>query len=195
MFGTVTAASAALVADQRGFLPGTGVGGGFTGTIPQSFQPATDNLAGVDVFLFSVAASLPGGGLDTTADVSLAVFTATGPEDTAYATGSPIVTDNFALDTLGTREGWAEFRFAPVLVTPDTYYVLEFTTSSGAFGTAAGDPYPRGQAIEAGLGRDGFDIHFITYTDDEFVPVPLPGAMVLLAPLLGLLGWTARARR
>lgn len=181
---------AATVADQRGFSPASAVSGGFTGTVAQSFQPGLTNLAGVDVFLFSVAKFISGGGIDYTADVSLSVFTASDPEDATYLAEPPIVAADFALDTMATREGWAEFRFAPVAVIPDTYYILELMTDNGAFGTSSNDGYTRGQVIEPGLGRDYFDVHFVTNA-----AVPVPAAWALFTPLLAATGWYGRRRR
>ncbi|MGR8918850.1 MAG: hypothetical protein ACU85V_04475 [Gammaproteobacteria bacterium] len=178
-------AGAALVEDQRAFSASSGVSGGFTGTVAQSFQPGAENLAGVDVFLYSVARFIPdgGGAVDYTADTTLSVYSASGPEDFSYVANPPLTTAAFFLDTGTSREGWAEFRFDPVAVTPDTFYVLEFTTDNGAFGAASSDPYARGQALESGLGRDYFDLHFLTFSDDSFA-VPLPAGIWLLAPAL-----------
>ncbi len=188
------AAGAALVEDQRGLSAGAGVSGGVSGTAAQSFRPAADNLAGVDVYLYNVAALIAGGGgaLDYTADVSFALYAADDIEDFGYAGGAVLATDTFFLDTGTSRTGWAEFRFGPVPVTPESFYVLEFSTDNGVFGAASSSTYDRGQWLEFGLGRDYFDLHFVSYFDNAFT-VPLPPAAWLLTSAMLLLA--ARGRR
>ncbi len=178
-------ASAALVVDQQGFGPTTGVGGGFTGVARQSFRPTADNLAGVDQFFYSVARFVDSG-IDYTTNVSLRVFEASSQEDFGYAANDPLVEAALLLDTDGTREGTAAFRFAPVAITPEDWYVLEFTFNSGAAATSASNPYARGQAVEFGSQRDYFDLDFVTYSDDAFV-VPLPPAAALFLPAVLML--------
>lgn len=191
------AVPAALLVDQQGFVGNVGVSGGWSQIVRQSFQPGADNLAGVDVYLYNVAQWIDGGpDIDTTASVSFALFTATGPEDFGYIANEPLATGAFFLDTQGTRNGWAEFRFAPLAVTPDTYYVLQFTADNGIFGVTAQSSYTRGQVLEPGLQRDYFDLHFVTYMDDAYVSsVPVPAAAWLFGSGLLALAGTARGRR
>lgn len=185
-------APAALLVDQQGFVGDVGVSGGWTQIVRQSFQPGAENLAGVDVYLYEVARWIDGGpDIDTTATVSFSLFTATGPEDFGYTANASLASGEFFLDTQGTRRGWAEFRFAPLVVTPDTYYVLQFVADNGIFGVTTNSGYVRGQVLEPGLERDYFDLHFVTYTDDAFVPaVPVPAAVWLFgSAMAGLLAF------
>ncbi|MFA7593813.1 MAG: hypothetical protein WCY26_08750 [Thiohalobacteraceae bacterium] len=189
-------APAALIVDQQGFVGNVGVNGGWSQIVRQSFQPAADNLAGVDVYLYEVAQWIDGGpGISTMANVSFSLFTAMGPEDFGYVANAPLITGSFFLDTQGTRTGWAEFRFAPLPVTPDTYYVLQFTADNGIFGVTTLSGYTRGQVLNPGLERDYFDLHFVTYTDDAFASaVPVPAAAWLFGSGLLALAGTARRR-
>ncbi|MGB1142704.1 MAG: VPLPA-CTERM sorting domain-containing protein [Halioglobus sp.] len=186
---------ATLVVDQQGFLPTTQRSGGVTGTGVQTFVPTQSNLAGVDIYLFSVAQFLfdGSGGIDFTADVTLNVYAASGPEDFQYDENGAIVSSALLLDTQGTQEGWAEFRWNPVAVTPATFYALEFTTDNGAFAASSDNPYGAGQRLEPGLGRDYFDLQFITYYDEGFAVVPVPAAAWLFGS--AVLGLAALRRR
>jgi hypothetical protein len=185
---------AALVADQVAFGPGTGVSGGL-GTVGQSFQPAATNLAGIDLSVYSVAKFTGNGGeIDYTADLTLSLHAASGPEDFLAFSTTPLVTVNYFLDTGTSRAGIAEFRWAPFEVTPDSYYAISLTTDNGYFAASSVNPYTRGQVMEFGLQRDYFDLDFITYYDDEFTSaVPIPAAAWLFTS--GLIGLSAVARR
>ena len=177
-----TGAQAALLVDQQG---ATNYGGGVSLGI-QSFTPARGNIAGIDVFLYSVAKFADGGPeIDYTANITLNLYTASGQEDFGYAANGSLLTDTFFLDTAGTREGWATLRFDPIALTPETFHIMELTTDNGVFAVAANDPYSRGQRLEPGIGRDYFDMRFVTYYDSGFSSVPLPAAAWLFgsAPL------------
>ncbi len=175
---------AALVIDQEGFGPSDGVSGGWTGTRAQSFQPAANNIAGVDIYLYSVAKWIDDGPeIDYTANVSFSLYAASGPEDFGYAANPVLADGTFFLDAGTPRVGWAVFRFAPVPVTPETYYVLQFTTDNGNFGVTTNNTYKRGQTLEPGLERDYFDLHFITYSESTFVPEPATLVMLGLGGL------------
>ncbi len=185
-------AHAAIVIDQQGLTSSDVVSGGVNPGI-QSFQPSVNNIAGIDVFLYSVAKFDGNGGIDYTADVTFSLYQATGPEDFSYASNSVLASGTFLLDTLTTREGWAEFRFAPLAVTPDSYYIFEVTTDNGFFGVSSNNSYLRGQRLEPGLGRDYFDMHFISYADTEFNAIPLPAAAWLFGfAMTGLAGFKIR---
>jgi len=186
-------AGAVLIEDQRGLIGGAGVSGGFSSPIAQSFTPSVNSIAGIDVYLFNVAKFVTGGGVDTTANVTVSLYAASGIEDFSYASNPLLVSDSFFLDTAGTRSGYAQFRWSPFAITPETFYVMELTTDNGVFGAASTSPYARGQALESGLQRDYFDLDFISFYDDAFnAQAPLPASGLLLAVGLGVLGFSRR---
>ena len=185
---------AALVADQVAFGPGDIVSGGL-GTVGQSFQPGATNLAGIDLYLYSVAKFTGNDGeIDYTANLTLSLHAASSSEDFSAFNTPALVTANYFLDTGTSRTGTAEFRWTPIEVSPDSYYAISLTTDNGVYGAASNNPYTRGQVMEFGLQRDYFDLDFTTYYDDEFTSaVPIPAAAWLFAS--GLIGLSAVARR
>jgi hypothetical protein len=187
-----TNANSALIIDQQSTYS---VSGGVSTQI-QSFTPAADNIAGVDAYLYSVASFIEGGSeINYTANVSLKLYAASGPEDFLYINNDALATANFTLDTGTSRTGWAELRWDAIQVTPETYYIMELTTDNGVFGNGI-NTYDRGQRLEPGLQRDYFDLNFKTYFDDTFVSsVPIPAAVWLFGSgLIGLIGIARRKK-
>ena len=186
-------ASSALMLDQEATYS---VSGGFGGTIAQSFTPSVDNMAGIDAYLYSVASWIDGGPeINYTANISINLYEASGPEDYSYSSNDVLATASFFLDTGTSRTGWAELRWDAVELTPESYYIMELTTDNGVFGVGT-NTYDRGQILEGGsLQRDYFDLNFKTYYDESFVPttVPVPAAVWLFGS--GLLGLIGLARR
>jgi len=185
-----TSANAALIVDQESTYS---LSGGFRTAI-QSFMPEADNIAGVDAYLYTVASSIEGSSeLNYSANVSLNLYAAGGPEDFTYTNNEILATASFLLDTGTSRAGWAELRWDAIQVTPDTYYIMELTTDNGNFGVGI-NTYDRGQILENFFERDYFDLNFRTYTDDAAVSaVPVPAAVWLFSS--GLIGLASFARR
>ncbi|MGR8949269.1 MAG: hypothetical protein ACU84Q_14570 [Gammaproteobacteria bacterium] len=183
-----TQVSAALLTDQITFGPTTGVGGGL-GTVGQSFQPSATNIAGIDLFVYSVAKFTGNNGeIDYTANLTLSLHAASSTEDFSAFSTPALVSANYFLDTNSSREGTAEFRWSPIAVTPDSYYAISLSTDNGVYGAASTNPYARGQVMEFGLGRDYFDLDMTTYYDDTFGVVPLPASVWLFgSALFGLI--------
>lgn len=185
-------ANSALIIDQESTYS---VKGG-VGTYVQSFMPEANNIAGVDAYLYSVASYIDGGPeINYTANVSLNLYAASGPEDYSYVNNDVLASASFFLDTGTSRTGWAELRWDAIQVTPDTYYIMELVTDNGVFGSGT-NTYDRGQRLEGGsLQRDYFDLNFKTYYDESFVAttVPVPAAVWLFGS--GLVGLIGLARR
>ena len=165
-----------LEIDQRG---GSAGGGGYGSPVVQTFMPAQDNIAGIDVLI--------GGSAVLTADVTVNVFS---EADLASPLATATILDH-------PRGDIAEFRWEPVAVVPESVYRMQFIAGallvvSHVSNTV--DPYTRGNIIEAD-GNLNFafeDALFTTYYDADFAPVPLPGAIWLIGAALAA---TLRYRR
>lgn len=187
-------ASAALVVDQESLFQRAG---GFSGAAVQSFLPSVNSISGIDVFMYQIATN---NGSNTT-HMTAKLYKANGPEDFNYISNPVLASANILLDTTANFnrfEGWAEFRWNAVTVTPESYYVIALTADNGTFSisstTAGNNPYSRGQILEASAQRDHFDLNFKTYYDDNLVSaVPVPAAAWLFGS--GLLGLVGVARR
>ena len=125
-------ANSALISDQEAVY---GVSGGW-GSVVQSFTPTANNIAGVDAYLYSVSSFIDGGpAINYTANISINLYEANGPEDYTYTSNAVLATANFFLDTGTSSTGWAELRWDAVELTPETFYVMALTTDNGVFGT------------------------------------------------------------
>lgn len=175
--GACMAGSAAggLVLDQQG---PTSANSGFSGVLVQSFRPAADNVAAVDMFIGGTAAF--------DADVTVGLY-ATFDGETPGGLLASASLDDVPRNTL------ASVEWAPVAVVPEQTYFLVFdVTNNLGVSTFTGDgsAYDRGQIWAGGTPFATSDAVFATYSDDEFV-IPAPGA----ATALLLVGAVARRRR
>lgn len=160
----VSYASAGLVLDQTGAPV---VSGGLGDPVAQSFTPAADNIAGLDIFISGTAA------FET--DVTLTLFDT---YDEAAGFSGELYTATVA-DV--PRSTFAEFRFPAFALQPEREYYMLFELSDLlVIGAGVGDPYARGRVILGGGNFSTADLVFRTYQDDEFV-IPAPGAAVALA--------------
>ena len=178
-------ANATLLTDQQG---ATGANGGFGGEIVQSFTPAQNNIAGVDVLISGTAA------LD--ANVTLEIFTTMTPIG-GFAgidlTGLLVTQTLLAVP----RNTTAQFRFGPIGVTPEQLLYMRFQTGLLGVGAFVPGPYSRGDIITLSNGADsGADAIFTTYYDDTYTgEVPVPATALLMAPVLGAIALLGRRMR
>lgn len=176
-------AEAALVLDQEG---GTVANGGLGAPVIQSFTPADDNIAAVDVLVSGTAAFEN--------DLTVNVYS-----DYASGSLSGLLATGF-VDDVG-RGTTARATWTPVPIAPEEIHYLEFVLSQDAgerglvIGVLTGDPYDRGAVLEGGGNLHGgtVDAVFKTYSDSGFTAIPAPAA--LPAGLLGLAALAARRGR
>jgi hypothetical protein len=155
-------AQAGLIVDQVG---ATIVGGGYSTRAAQSFRPAIDNIAAIEVYIYSNAQP-------TTVTVSL--------YDT-YSGGTSLS----GLLATTTLTGVARDTFAlalfdqPVSVTPEAeyYFLVEVASGVVAGQRSTPSPYDRGQVLFAGGNIQGGDLVFRTFA----IPGAGTGATVALA--------------
>ena len=193
-------ANAALVVDQESLFQ---VSGGIGGKSAQSFLPSVNSISGIDVFMSGAGKAISGtSDINYVTNVTAKLYEANGPEDFNYISNPVLASDSFVLNPnnlAALRDGWAEFRWNPITITAESYYIVEFTSDNGFFAvsstTAGNNPYSRGQLLEFNaLQRDVFDLNFKTYYDDNLVSaVPVPAAAWLFGS--GLIGLVSIARR
>lgn len=157
-----TAAHADLVVDQIG---ATFVSGGYTTFAAQSFTPAADTLAAIEVAIIGTAA--------LTADVTVSVYSdwsgGSTPESLSGLLGSATIIDV----PRGTEQ---LFTFDQVIsTTPETTYYFLVETGMLATGSNRQNQYDRGQVIFGGGNISNADLFFTTFA------VPAPSAAALLA--------------
>ena len=163
--------AATLFDDQIGAMFANG---GYGDPVVQSFAPAQNNIAGVDVLVSGTAV--------LSDDVTVSLYS---DEDLTNLLISESISNH-------PRNTTASFRWDAIPVTIDAVYYLEFITGSlgiGSFVSNTTDAYTRGDIVAAG-GNTGFnfkDAVFKTYYDADFSPVPLPGAVYLLVSATFLL--------
>lgn len=166
-------AHADLVIDQVG---ATFVNGGYSTAAAQSFTPAADTLAAIEIFVGGTAAF--------TADVTVSVYSGwTGGSNTDSLTGllgTTIINDV----PRGTTQ---LFIFDEVIsTTPETMYYFLVETGALTVGANRQNEYSRGQVIFGGGNISNADLVFTTFA------VPTPSTAALLG--VGLLTATRRRR-
>lgn len=167
------AAHADLVVDQVG---ATFVSGGYSTFAAQSFTPAADTLAAIEVAIIGTAAF--------TADVTVSVYSdwsgGSTPDSLSGLLGSATIIDV----PRGTEQ---LFVFDQVIsTTPETVYYFLVETGMLATGSNRQNEYARGEVIFGGGNISNADLFFTTFA------VPAPPAASVLA--IGLLA-AARRRR
>lgn len=160
-------ACADLLVDQVGAEV---VGGGLGSPVLQSFRPAQNNVAAVEVAIIGTAA------LRT--DVTISVFSqysggGLSGLDGLLATGTVADVDR------GTN-AYVEFDVAALVVPEETYYLLFELSDALAVGTrrSTPSPYDRGEILFGGGNFSGGDVAFRTFYDTT---IPAPASLSLLA--------------
>ena len=170
-------ASATVLPDQQGATNHTA---GLGGEVIQSFTPAQDNIAGVDVSVSGTAALVD--------DVTLEIFTTLTPIGGGGVSFGGLLVSQTLQDV--PRSTTAQFRFAPVAVVPEQLlYMRLFFPKLSIATNFPNDAYSRGTLIDPATGNDlNYDSLFVTYYDDAFSStVPVPASAVLMAPVFGVL--------
>lgn len=147
--------------------------------LAQSFQQAHSNIAGAGIFLEPSTYSP-----DT---VTIALW------DNLPNAGGSLLTSASAQGSPGS---WCDVYWEPVPVIADHTMFLVFTSAGNPLGIegSIANPYGRGSA-HAGTGYaalPAYDYAFRTFYDDQFVAVPAPGAVLLVAIGAGLVGRACR---
>jgi hypothetical protein len=162
-------AQAGLVIDQVG---ATFVNGGYSTYAAQSFTPAADTLAAIEVFVGGTAAF--------TADVTVSVYSGwsggSTPDSLSGLLGSATIIDV----PRGTEQ---LFTFDQVIsTTPETTYYFLVETGMLTTGSNRQNQYDRGQVIFGGGNISNADLFFTTYA----VPAPSGAAVLAVATLAAL---------
>ena len=181
IFSFSASAMPVLVTDQIGASTANGGDNNFA---VQTFTPAADNIAGVDILI--------GGTAVLSDDITLSIYS-----DAA-------LTDLLVSSTIfdHPRDTIAEFRWDAVALTPETVYYMLVETGSlltMVFVSNITDAYSRGDIVAVGGGNTAFnfiDAVFTTYSDENFVApeVPLPAAAWLFLSGIGAMFWRARKK-
>jgi len=145
------------------------------GDLAQSFQQAHGNIAGAGLFLEPSTYAA-----DT---VTISMW-----DDLPDEGGSLLASGS----AQGSPGSWCDVYWGPMPVIPDHTMFLVFTSVRNELGVngSTANPYPRGSAY-AGTGYavwPAYDYAFKTFYDDQFVAVPAPGAVLLVALGAGLVG-------
>lgn len=161
-----TAAHAGLVVDQVG---ATFINGGYSTYAAQSFTPAADTLAAIEIYVGGTAA--------LTANVTVSVFSAwdggSNPDALSGLLGAVTINDV----PRGTEQ---LFTFDQVIATtPETTYYFLVETGLLTTGGNRSNEYDRGQVIFGGGNISGADLFFTTFA----VPAPPAAALFVLASL------------
>ena len=144
--------------------------------LAQSFQQASDNIAGAGIFLQP--------GIGTSDNITISLWNLLPNQLGAINEASGTA--------LGVSGNWVDVFWNPVSVTPNTTMYLVFTSDNNTLGISGdtSNPYPRGQ-VYANSGFEpfpDFDYAFRTYA--EAAPVPEPATMLLVGVgLIGLAGY------
>lgn len=172
IFALSSGANAALIVDQ---VSNDGVSGGIGGDLIQSFTPAADNLAGVDIFVSGSSALV--------SDVSVFVYS------------DALLTNLIASDTISDhpRGTSAQLRWDAVSVVPEQLYYFDFDVPDLLLGTSFQNSYTRGEIINS-PSPNAKDFFFTTYSDSEFSAVPIPAAAWLFGSALLGLGMVKRRK-
>lgn len=171
--GTGTASYAATFVDQNQSDASTYIAAFSQTNLAQSFQQASNNIAGASIFLQPRVGSI--------GDITISLW------DALPNAGGKKLTSGTAL---GQQSGsWADIFWKPVSVTPNTNLFLVFESTSPALGIAGSvsNPYSRGQTY-ANPGYQSFsqfDYAFRTFADDSFKAASVPEP----ASTLGLLAF------
>ncbi len=140
------ASSSALIVDQVG---AENITGGLNPPVVQSFKPALDNVAAVDVRVFGFGSA--------GTEVTVGLYTDWDGTDV-----SGLLQEQ---TTSSVMSQIAQVLWSPVPVTPEQTYYLRFDTSLGFIGasTPGTNPYDRGEILAGGGNISNNDVGFVTY--------------------------------